>query len=343
MMSKLTEGHETNSGLERDHVREFQESLSKSSIKILSGDIDIDLNDSDPIEMATSRFLTYEYSGTPTLYLRPDYEAAVQSPIKEFSSRVSRAGKRSRHGVIFGDLNSEDGQQLSVAVKPHPGEESVQSSFGDYARNMSIHKLGFYTLESVGFLMDGKDKAYSITKLDETLTTLDSINWSGFYPDFDKDPGMKQIWSQVARQTALLHSMGSLMHGDLAARNIAATADDEVFLIDWEDASIDLSQPRDSEIRFGYSFTDLDVLVASMCISPDAQIWGGIGLFAGKPGNWFEGFRSIFYDEYEALRLDLAQGTKHETAVREELFVLKKELERSFEMHQSDEVKYGAT
>lgn len=334
--SEGTDPEQANVTSEFARVHQFQETIGHVSL-IKPLNLQFDFVEEEPIEQAARRFLIYDREVQPTFYLEPGQIEQVPQTIAGFQAFISRGGKRSNHGVFFGNLQFNDDSQLPVAVKPHTGEGAnvTESCLRDYFKNAAINKLGFFSLQPVGLVLDSS-RAYSLTALEESLTTLDSIDWSNFYPDTSQNPGMVQIWSQVARHLAALHAQGSLMHGDLAARNIAVTSDSQVFFMDWEYASIDLKEPRDVKVKFGYSFTDLDVLAASLCVPPDAQIKGGIGLFAGKSGDWWEGFREFFYDEYEAFRLDYVRGTKRQAAVEEELQELRRSLEQSFKMHQSE-------
>lgn len=319
---------------EMTRVYQFWETLGRTAL-IKPAHFQFDFKDVAPVEQATRRFFNYDMEAQPTLYLEPSQDEELQTQrLTGFWPRVTRGGKRTRHGVFFGDLIFNDDRQLPVAIKPHDDDRpgAKESCLRDYTNNLAAGELGFFSLEPVGFLLD-YDRSYSITRLQESLTTLDSIDWSNFYPDTNDHPGMMQIWSQVARRLADLHVDGSMMHGDLAARNIAITSDSQVFFIDWEFASLDLKEPRDVEVKFGYSFADLDLLVACMCM-PTTQ--GGIGIFSGKAGDWWKGFCDFFFDEYEALRLDAVKGTKRQVVVEEEIQELTRSLEESFEMHHSE-------
>lgn len=327
---------EAYAGSELERVDQFAESIGRIAL-VKPLNFELNFNEEQPVSRAGLRFLNYERESQPTLHLSLAEQLGNPTAITGFEPYISRGGKRSNHGVFFGNLQFENGQEQAVAVKPHFGEpdRSLESSLRDFGNNAAISQIGFYTLQPAGLVVD-YNRSYSMTVLDESLTTLDSIDWSRFYPNINENVGMMQIWSQAARRLAALHSEGSLMHGDLAARNIAVNADNQVFFIDWEYASIDLKTPRDAEVQYGYSWTDLDVLIASLCRPPDAEIKGGIGVFTGKQGNWWKSFQKFFYDEYEGFRLDNAIGTKRELDVREELKVLRTELKNSFKMHHTE-------
>jgi len=200
--------------------------------------------------------------------------------------------------------------------------------------------LGIYTVTPAGILLSSKEKekAYSMTLLEEGLTTLDSIDWSNYYPDIEQNPGMNELWRAVSGQSAMLHSEGNKAHGDMAARNIATGTESAVFFIDWEYATIGRQAPRDAEGRYTNSYADLSVLLESMCLPPHANIGGkaGIGIFYGKQGDWWEGFCRIFYDEYIHTRTELStQGGHHkqtECEVAEELHELTRTLRQNMEM-----------
>lgn len=312
---------------ERDRVQEFEHVIGNLAITQIV-EAEIDFTDRVPVKRAIERFMTYEYSGSRTLYLAPKIEHLGNTTVAQFSPRVARSGKNSAHGVFFGDLAFDDGRALAVAVKPHTLHDATNSSLVDYFNGVAVNKLGLFSLQPAGCLLDTDNRAYSLTVLDETLTTLDSIDWTSFYPDMDKHPGMQQIWSQIARQLGLLHSAGAMTHGDLAGRNIAVTADNYAFLIDWERAHISTVQPGDAEVRYEWSHPDLASLLESMCRPPHDDFKAGLGIFYGDKGavgNWWQGFREMVFDEYVNTRQGMADTTTDKylkAEVKSELQVL---------------------
>jgi len=314
---------------ELENVTRFQEVLSNiSHIEPQVVKLDIyEQTESDPVNVAKERFASYGSHGT--LYLENRY-LRFAGEEASFEPRITRGGKRSAHGVVFGDLNIGEEEPVPVAVKPHKFEGAVDSCLGEYYNNEMVRQLGLPNLEAVGFVVSSGNEAYSMTRIDDTLSTIDAIDWSDFYPDMAKDPGMQEIWRQVSYQAAILHSHGNMSHGDFAARNIAVTIDGGVFLIDWEKAYLNMTPPRDAEARYARSHGDLSMLMESMCRPTHDDFKAGIGLFYGKEADWWQGFREIFFDTYRHVRLELAtEGNHHkqtENDVREELHVLDQSL-----------------
>ncbi len=310
---------------------------------------DIDMTDEYPVEFAKRRFLAYSYEQEPTLFLNP---SLVGPQLKEdtslaFEPLVARAGKRSAHGVFFGRLHIGE-QSIDVAVKPHMAN-AFTSGPDDYFKTAAMQDEGFYSLTPAALLLTGKDQdiAYSMSVLEEGLTTLDSIDWQDYFPDMTANPGMQDLWREVSGQAAVLHAMGNTSHGDLAARNIAIHPDGAAFFIDWEYAYIASGEPRDAEARYNRSYGDLSTLLESMCLPPHANIGGvegiggksGIGIFYGKNEDWWQGFCDIFWDEYVLIRLELAKEGNHKgkvlLEVQEELEQLEISLKSDMEMMQA--------
>ncbi|HSX53048.1 MAG TPA: hypothetical protein VLF90_01615 [Patescibacteria group bacterium] len=306
----------------------------------------INLDLPDPTDYSIRFFRQEEVVDSPhtphRLYLNKAIGSdAINQTLKssDFIPRKYRSGKFSAHGVFFGDLRIETNngvvEEIPVAVKPHEDDagEANDSCLLEYVNTLAVAEMGVYTLQPVG-IINGRKRAYSLTLLDEDITTLDSIDWRNFYPDIDKDPGMIDIWSQVARQAAMLHSIGNIMHGDLAARNIATTVDDTAFFIDWEMANISKQKTHGSLTSWAFAHSDIDRLIASMCVLPDPKYGGGIGIFTGKEGDWWGAFKRIFFDEYASYRLAFAETNKTEAETQKELGHLATSLEQTMELFQ---------
>lgn len=313
--------------VELNRVREFALVLEQG-VGLELSDVMLDLTEETPVENAISRFRTYDYKGVPTLYLDKPFQIG-EGDKASFTPRISRGGKSSFHGVFFGDMQLGD-YSVPVAVKPHKADGAIRSCLSDYLGNHAVRSLNFHNLTPVGFIIDNEERAYSLTVLDESLTTLDSIDWSDFYPEIEGNPGMQEIWREISAQAAILHASGSASHGDFAARNIATSADGGVFLIDWEKSRLSTGEPRDVEVRYNHSHADLSVLLESMCLPPHADFKSGIGIFYGKEGDWWDGFCKIFFDEYKSIRLhEATKGSHHkkrEKDVSEELKQLESDL-----------------
>lgn len=319
---------------ERQRIEEFQRTLRHvNSIKPL--DVVFDQNDEEPVERAIARFRTYDLAPTTGLYVASRYKGII-TDAERFTPITTRP-RRSAHGLFLGELEGSNGKTVSVAVKPHRVTNIFESCTKDYFSNAAVRAFGFEALEPVGMLID-HNRAYSITLLEETLSTIDSIDWRNFLNAMDENPGMLETWQHIARSLGVFHSLGSMMHGDLAARNIATTAEGAVLFIDWEYANISLVNPRDSEVRYGYSYTDLASLLDSMCRPTTDPYKAGIGLFYGNDGDWWEGFCGLVFDEYCEYRLEIARIGNHHAArevdVLSELEQLRISLRQRMLVHQ---------
>lgn len=324
---------------EAERIVQFQKSLvSVNNIEIINPEFDFE--EKDPVNYSIKRFLAYEYDKTPTLFINPELGIDTSSKISniEFTPLIARGGKRSAHGVFFGKL-SVDGEQLNIAVKPHT-VNALKTGPDDYFKNLVVKKFGHYNLSPAGLYIVNEEEAYSMTILDEGLSTLDSIDWTEYYPNIDNNPGMQEMWRSVSGQAALLHASGNKMHGDMAARNIATSADGFTFFIDWEYARLSEQKPRDAETRYNHSYGDLSVLLESMCLPPHADIGGkaGIGILYGKNCDWWEAFCEIFYNEYLFVRTSLAEEGSHHIQtmyeVEDELTELTRSLRDEIQMMQ---------
>lgn len=335
---------------EKIRIDQFGEVLRDLvGIKPIPDSFKFDSEHDNPVETAVKNFKDLELPTKKTLYLHNEFfPQQIDTPAITIEPLVARGGKNSKHGVFFGGLNMGENVVIEVAVKPHitavrsmQESDATYSAVKDYANNKIVHELGFDGLQPVGFLLDSLNRAYSFTKLDESITTLDSIDWTNFYPDIHLNPVMHNYWRRISQQAAYLHSIGSSQHGDLAPRNIAVSsvpvADEAIFFIDWEDANINLLNPRDAEVAYGHSYTDLSVILESMCRPPHASFKPGIGIFYNKNDDWWEGFKQIFLDEYCNFRIELATQGNHSSSkinnVKEELVELQRTLQQDIEMY----------
>jgi len=280
-----------------------------------------------PIQDATRSFLQFDQKTTPALYLSRENEAFTEAGRPTFVPRVSRSGKRSAHGVFFGDLLFEDGSAIPVAVKPHEVDAPEQSCATDYFSNEAASELGLETLESVGMIL-APGRAYSMSRLVPTLDTLDSVDWETAAETQHTENDIMTVWDQVARQTAMLHAYGNVSHGDLAARNIAITPDSSgIFFIDWEKAEVSTLPPRDEEVSYAHSSTDMISLMESMAL-PRTHFKGGIDVLKGYEDKW-QGFSELVFDEYVQTRIGFARTPRDVIQIRSEL----RELENTLKSH----------
>jgi Lipopolysaccharide kinase (Kdo/WaaP) family len=284
----------------------------------------VELHLDHPTEEAARRFLGTERLAGTNVYLAPDFTNLAESGGATFVRHQTRSGKRSTHEVFFGDMLFEDGTVLPVAVKPHQ-DDSLHSCATDYFTNEGARQMRLETFQSVGMVVGSDGTAYSLTVREPLVETLDSINWE--YVARTEPDKLTTIWSQVARQAAMLHAPGRVSHGDLAARNIAMRQDGSIFFMDWEHAQLSALPARDAEIRYAHSRKDIGELMESLIRSRHDPFKGGIGLLAGHPEPW-KAFRALVFDEYAATRLGFAAPAE-QTDVKDELT----ELERSLKVH----------
>lgn len=322
-------GNERSMDLEQERIQELHDSVA-NIVAVKDLNIEMDPKDIDPVENAIKRFLTYEREPSTSLYLDPDISKNFES-IDSFIPLMAR-GRRSAHGVFFGVIDNGKGKQIEVAVKPHRLSRTDESCLDDYFKNEAVRQFGFDTLTPVGMLLD-RNRAYSMTRLDESLTSFDTIDWSDFYDKYDENPGMYELWQHTGRILGTMHAMGSITHGDLAARNIAVTADGGVLFFDWEKAFVSLQPARDAEVRYGQTHDDLATLMESMARSPRDVFKGGIGLFKDEGKDWWQGFRELVFDEYVQYRLAVAETGNHHSA---KLAEVESELEQLAISLQSD-------
>lgn len=306
--------------LEKKRIEDFSRTVPKLETKLL--DINIDITSERPKDEALNKFLnTRIRTGEPIAYLVPEYHKLFKGPMK-FEPYKSQGGKSSRHGVIFGDLEFDEHTNVSVAIKPFQLVEGRAKTeiecLSDYFGNAVAHRFNLGGLMPIGIVDDTKNNLYSLTVLQRSLDTFDNINWADFYPEFNDNSGMQELWLKAAHSIALLHNMGDSYHGDLYLRNIATNPEGSVFPIDWEYGEFSCSFSRDFEERYAKKFKDMKQLVQSMSYPTNIGIASGAGMFMEVRNEWWNVFREIFFDEYIAWRIDLASQGHHRTRILSE-------------------------
>ena len=331
--------------LEKSRIENFGLIVPRLSVEIQ--DIEIDENKQNPKSDARARFLANrKRTGDPIAYLNSDIAGLYRGNVS-FQPYRSQGGKASRHGVIFGDLDFGDDKRVSIAIKPFEivdgRVEAERECLDDYFGNAAAYKLGVGGLKPVGMIDDANNTLYSLTVLQKSLDTFDNIDWSGFSPDFEFNPGMEELWFRAAHSVAILHSMGDSYHGDLFLRNLATNPEGQVFPIDWEYGDFCCQFIDDIETRFTNKFRDLKNLLKGMATPANIGIESGAGIFMNTNSSWWKAFNQVFYTEYRAWRVELAaQGTHHMKIVKsteEELRQLDNDLESEINFLQNTYMK----
>ena len=306
--------------LEKQRIEDFTEIVPQLKPELIN--VDINLSSDLPKNEAISSFLNNRLrTGSPIAYLAPEYYKLCDGTMK-FEPYKSQAGKASRHGVIFGDLEFSEHESVPVAVKPFQIVEgraiTELECLSDYFGNAVAHKFNLGGLEPIGMIDDTKKNFYSLTVLQRSLDTFDNINWADFYPDFNNSLGMQELWIKAAHSIAILHNMGDSYHGDLYLRNIATNPEGMVFPIDWEKSEFSCSFRRDFEERYVERMKDLKQLIISMSYPMNIGVGSGVGMFMEVRGDWWDVFNEIFFAEYKSWRMDLASQGNHKARVLSE-------------------------
>ena len=331
--------------LEKSRIEGFGLVVPRLSVEVQ--DIEINENKQNPKNDARERFLaSRRRTGDPIAYLNPDIAKLYNGSIS-FEPYRSQGGKASRHGVIFGDLHFGQNESVSIAIKPFEivdGRVQAEREWlDDYFGNSAAFKLGVGGLKPVGIIDDADHTLYSLTVLQKSLDTFDNIDWSGFLPDFQLNPGMAELWSRAAHSIAILHSLGDSYHGDLYLRNLATNPEGQVFPIDWEYGDFCCQFIDDLETRFTNRFRDLKNLLKGMASPVNIGIESGAGIFMNTDSSWWQAFNQVFYSEYQTWRIELAsQGSHHMRIVKsteEELSQLDKDLENELDLLQNTYMK----
>lgn len=327
-----------------DSCRKFETEITGIKIQELS--VLPDISEAYPAVEAGRRFISSQYSSDQTLYVDSQYVASVGDEIVGFESYSSNTGVASFHGVFFGELHVSSGATIPVAVKPHKSidddlvsrREAEQSCFADYFTNIATEQAHIGSLKSLGFVIGRDGGIYTLSIIEDELTTLDSIDWTVFFEEGEETQGMRDIWRKAAVNIANLHSIGASFHGDLATRNIATNTDGQILLIDWEFGNITERPSVDMEERFGRTLHDLRKLVEDLLKPTTLTNGQGVGLFTHCKGSYWEAFEEFFFDKYEEWReIHAAQGKHHTKKVEgtaEELTQLRTSLVAIFDQYQ---------
>jgi hypothetical protein len=307
-------------------VADFRERLLGMAVKPLS--VEADPYQPDPSTAAQAEFFSKDFQQNATFYVLPEIAEVMSEQLTGFEPLVSRGGQESRHGVFFGAFMFNDGSELQVAVKPFASEEEADirqregACLKDYFVNQAANKAGVKSLEGVGFMMGADGQPYSITVLQTSLNTMETVEWNKFFEDGAETTGMRQQLDGTADAAAEVHSKGNSLHADLTLRNVATEPDGGQMLIDWEFGHVSLGETYDADKRAANTVTDLILFMQSLI---DA------GLFERAQDDRWTAFRAIFLDKYTGQRLAIAgqEGQPPEAIglVEAELVRVEQELE----------------
>lgn len=335
-----------------ERIVDFADVLEEAPVQTINPEVN--MSSLNPARDAVDEFMASYNVFEPSLLLRPEFAQLVKgAPVVGFepyvSSQQKNEGSRidpiSGHGVFFGALILEDGNEIEIAVKPHhiPGntDESdkrrmARSCVRDYYTNVAAHQGGFEGILPIGFLLNPNGTPYSLTLLNQEMSTFDTVDWRSFFsPGFETE-GMRDMWDKAAMRVAVLHDMGMSSHNDLYPRNFGATVDGHVDLIDWEKGNVTNNNEVDLKKRFKLTKNDIKDLMEGM-VKPEN--YGGIAMFAANKGDWWEDFKDVFLSLYVEARLSLAEESHQKGRVKEvamELYELQDHLRIEMMMMQDD-------
>ena len=267
----------------------------------------------EPVEYALRRFDAY-HAADHTLYV-PGRLADTPTDEVAFEPFSSSTDKKSRHGVFFGSL-ALGGRIAKVAVKPFEDDFNWTPAIREQLMTRAFASQGLHTLRPFGALLatdeTGNERAYSLTRLEEGLTTFDGLDWRKYYPDTFKHPGMRTMWKALATETAAMHATGRLSHNDFWPRNYAHTPVEESLIIDHELSHFSPEEARDAETRYSRSMPDIISALGGICLPRQSKSsnLSGLDMFPAPPdGGHEQAFYDIFFRDYLEARNALAKKT----------------------------------
>lgn len=268
--------------------------------------------DDEPVEWALRRFDAFEANAN-TLYLSENFLRLAGASLDSvaFRPRTASAARKSRHGVFFGDL--QVGLKcMGVAVKPFEDDISWQPAVREQIITNAFAQKGLRTLKPLGVVLVEDDeenrRAYGLTRLENSMTTFQAMNWDGFYPGTRDKREHRRMWRDIAIEAAKMHNSGRMSHGDFWPRNFATTPTVMGMIIDHETGIISPEAPRDAETRFSYSSVDILAALRGVLLPqrvPNSDMHG-LGMVRGQNYNYAQAFREIFFNYYLDARIDLS-------------------------------------
>lgn len=308
-----------------ERAAEFAEALMLADIETISVVPDIGL--ADPTVDATRRFIAEQYRPETTLYLVPELSDELAGNVVGFEQIVSSLdSSASGHGVFFGSIYLADGGELQVAVKPHhigdadanDRRKMERSCLRDYFTNVAAHEAKFDGIKSIGFMLGDDGTPFSLTLLDLSINTLETVEWTKMYKEGHETSGMKADLEKAAILLARVHVTGDSFHGDPAPRNCAGNLDGQMFLIDWELGNITTQSDESGKTRSKMTYYDLSRFMRSLAHPKSLPKEAGVAMFKDCKGSWWDAFKDVFLDSYMDWRLALvADGSHQAKAVRQ--------------------------
>lgn len=235
------------------------------------------------------------------MFLSEDYAWLAEADLNRFDVIRSAKAETSAHGVFFGLLSNPDTKQaLPIAVKPCVDNPS--KAYADWLNNNLIARTGRRYFEPIGFILDS-DRAYSITKIEPGVETLDNTDWRQVLldPQNPRYVGQREQLGDLSVALADLHQE-RIFHGDPQFKNIATDPAGNTFFIDWESAQF-FGESVSAETQLKKAKHDLKILYFSMA-APDTN--HGVGLLSSYDRHLqWEHFNTFILTPYIERRFEL--------------------------------------
>lgn len=252
------------------------------------------------------------YSGNE-FYTTEEFDWLPASGLDRFDVVRSAKAETSAHGVFFGVMtSSQTDDSLPVAVKPCT--ENPKKAYLDWLNNNLVARTGRKNFIPIGFIFD-EDRAYSITRIERGVETLDNTEWNNVLmdPESQQYEGQREELAELGRELAGLHQ-DKIFHGDPQFKNIAVDPAGKIFFIDWESAQF-FGDNASSQVLNKKAAHDLEILYYSAA-APEAR--KGVGLLSAySPELQWCYFNKFILTPYLEARLEADDSAENVEAVAE--------------------------
>lgn len=143
-----------------------------------------------------------------------------------------RLGRENSHNkVFFGKIlaHAIDGDspiaEEEVAVKPSDPQVCL---LGELAMFQYMNALGLPTFQPVGYLLSGTGRHHLLTRFDQPVDTMDSVEWQ----ELTVDEQLFQLGAAI--DTAVMLHANMLFHGDLEFKNVGFGDTGDLIIVDPE-------------------------------------------------------------------------------------------------------------